>query len=175
LKQGIRLLRDVGRPFMRFVAMRQLLMLVAMCLSGIALALLAGCGSRGAQSGHSFQPSSSAPLPSRTPAPARAPESDKPRVLGWPDLEPYYPEEALRDHINGIVRITVTLDKAGRATDTHILSEAPPNLGFGAAASTVAHLMSYSNPTGHETRVTFNIKFRSPRLTRLQRKFLRLR
>jgi TonB family protein len=96
-------------------------------------------------------------------------------VLGWPDLERYYPQEALRDHVNGIVRITVTLDKAGRATDTHILSESPPNRGFGAAASTVAHLMSYSNPTDHETSVTFNIKFRSPRLTRLQRKVLRLR
>jgi len=108
-------------------------------------------------------------------APARAPKTEKPRVVSWPDLERYYPEDALRDHINGIVRITVTLDKAGRATNTYILSETPPNLGFGAAASTVAHLMSYSNPTGHETSVTFNIKFRSSHLSRLQRKLLRLR
>jgi TonB family protein len=96
-------------------------------------------------------------------------------VVSWPDLEQYYPDDALRDHINGIVRITVTLDKAGRATNTPLLSEAPPNLGFGAAASTVAHLISYSNPTGHETSVTFNIKFRSPHLSRLQRKVKRLR
>jgi TonB family protein len=63
-----------------------------------------------------------------------------PVAVSWPDLERYYPEEADRDHINGIVRITVTLDNAGRATDTHILSETPANRGFGAAASTVAHL-----------------------------------
>jgi len=162
---------------MRFVtvAMRQLLILAAVSLSATAIATLAGCDSRGTQSGYTFPPSSSAPLASRAPAPARTPKTDKPRLVSWPDLERYYPEDALRDHINGIVRITVVLDKAGRATDTHIMSETPPNFGFGAAASTVAHLMSYSNPTGRETSVTFNIKFRSPHLTRLQRKVLRLR
>jgi|SRR6185437_11003326 TonB family protein len=141
----------------------------------IVIASLAACDSRGSQSANSFRPSSAAPLASRASTPARALKTDKPRVVSWPDLEQYYPDDALRDHINGIVRITVTLDKAGRATNTPLLSEAPPNLGFGAAASTVAHLISYSNPTGHETSVTFNIKFRSPHLSRLQRKVKRLR
>jgi TonB family protein len=156
------------------VVMRQLLVSAAVSLSAMAIASLAGCDSRGTQSGNSFRPSS-APLASTAPAPAIAQKTDKPRVVSWPDLERYYPEDASRNHINGIVRITVTLDKAGRATDTHILSETPSNLGFGAAASTVAHLMSYSNPTGHEASVTFNIKFRSLQLSRLQRKFERLR
>ncbi|MGH8200948.1 MAG: TonB family protein [Steroidobacteraceae bacterium] len=156
-------------------SMRQLLLLAAVSLSTMAIASLAGCDSRDTQSGNSFRPSLSAPLESRTPAPAAAPKSDKPRVVSWPDLERYYPEDAVRDHTNGIVRITVTLDKTGSATDTHILSETPPNLGFGAAASTVAHQISYSNPTGHEASVTFNIKFRSPHLSRLQRKLERLR
>jgi len=97
-------------------------------------------------------------------------------VVSWPDLEQFYPEDAARDHVNGTVRITVTLDTAGRATDTHILSEMPPNLGFGAAASTIAHLMTYSNPTGHDATVTFDIKFTAPpHLSRLQRKSERLR
>lgn len=141
----------------------------------ILIASLAGCDSRGTQSGNPPRPSSSAPLASMAHAPARAPKTEKPRVVSWPDLERYYPEDAVRDRVNGIVRITVTLDKAGRATNTYVLSETPPNLGFGAAASTVAHLMSYSNPTGHEVSVTFNIKFRSSHLSTLQRKFLRLR
>jgi hypothetical protein len=157
------------------VAMRQFLVLAVMSLSAIAIASLAGCDSSSTQPGNQFRPSSSAPLPGRAPAPAGAPKPDKPRIISWPDLERYYPEDALRDHINGIVRITVTLDKASRATDTHILSEAPPNLGFGAAASTVAHVIRYRNPTGSETSVTFNITFHSPHLTRLQQKFLRLR
>jgi TonB family protein len=156
------------------VGMRQLLMSAGVLLFAVAIASSAGCDSRGAQSDNSSRPASAAPV-SRASAAARTPKDDKPRVVGWPDLERYYPDEALRDHINGIVRITVTLDKAGRATDTYILSETPPNLGFGAAASTVAHLISYSNPTGHETSVTFNIKFRSSRLSRLRRKFERLR
>lgn len=141
----------------------------------IAIASLAGCDSRSIQSADSFRSSSPAPAASGMLAPAGSPKTDKPRIVSWPDLEQYYPDDALRDHIDGMVRITVTLDKAGRATNTYILSETPPNLGFGATASTVAHLMSYSNPTGHETSVTFNIKFRSLRLSRLQRKMERLR
>lgn len=141
----------------------------------IAIASLAGCDSRSTQSADSFRSSSPAPAASGMLAPASSPKTDKPRIVSWPDLEQYYPDDAIRDHIDGMVRITVTLDKAGRATNTYILSETPPNLGFGAAASTVAHLMSYSNPTGHETSVTFNIKFRSLRLSRLQRKMERLR
>jgi len=100
-------------------------------------------------------------------------------VVTWPDpasIEQLYPAKADREHINGLVKLTVTLDKAGRATDTHILSETPPDLGFGAAASTLAHLMSYSNPTGDVTSVTFAVKFVAPpHLSRLQRKLERVR
>ena len=155
--------------------MRRLPKIGTVPLVFIAMMSLSGCYSRTSPSGESSTSSSSMTFDRQVSAQLRAPKGNKSRVVSWPDLERYYPEDAVRDHINGIVRITVTLDKAGRATDTHILSETPPNLGFGAAASTVAHQMSYSNPTGHETSVTFNIKFRSPHLSRLQRKFERLR
>ncbi|HEX5459917.1 MAG TPA: hypothetical protein VFX20_08090 [Steroidobacteraceae bacterium] len=51
------------------------------------------------------------------------------------------------------------------------------DLGFGGAASILAHAMSYSNPTGHIASVTFNVKFAAPaaHLSRLQRKLERLR
>lgn len=115
----VRAICNMKQPLLRSapVVMHQLLILAAVSLSAMAIASLAGCDSRGPQSGNSFRPSS-APLASRAPAPAIAPKTDKPRVVSWPDLERYYPEDAFRDHINGIVRITVTLDKAGRATDT---------------------------------------------------------
>jgi hypothetical protein len=48
---------------------------------------------------------------------------------------------------------------AGRATDTRIISEDPLNMGFGAAASAVAHVMKYSNPTGLPTTFNVMIKF----------------
>ncbi len=61
--------------------------------------------------------------------------------------------------VEGDVQITVTLDREGRATDTLILSEAPLDQGFGAAASQLAHLFTYANPTGHAAAVTYHIKF----------------
>jgi hypothetical protein len=72
---------------------------------------------------------------------------------------PKPPSEAQRRGVNGLVQITVTLDGAGRATDTLILSETPAGMGFGAAASGLAHKFIYSNPTGHSASVTYKVKF----------------
>jgi hypothetical protein len=57
------------------------------------------------------------------------------------------------------VVLTVTLDAQGRATDTTVLSEEPREVGFGAAASTVAHTMTYRNPTGQPAQLEFMVKF----------------
>jgi beta-lactamase regulating signal transducer with metallopeptidase domain len=78
---------------------------------------------------------------------------------GFPGLEKYYPKEALRRGIDGLVQIQVTLDAQGHATDTLILSEDPLNMGFGAAASMLAHVYEYDNPTGRPAQLTFNVKF----------------
>lgn len=174
-------LAEASRLARRFVTvpLRQLLILAAVPFSAVALVSLAGCHSRGIHLQNSVQSSSLTAPVREASAASRTPTTDKPRVVTWPDqatLGQLYPQRAAREDIDGVVRITVVLDKAGRATDTRILSETPPDLGFGAAASTLAHLMSYSNPTGHETGVTFNVKFRPPpHLSRLQRKFERLR
>jgi len=75
------------------------------------------------------------------------------------ELEKYYPTAALHDGIEGDVQITVTLDREGRATDTLILSETPLEMGFGAAASQLAHVFTYANPAGHPAALTYHIKF----------------
>ena len=75
------------------------------------------------------------------------------------DLDEYYPPQAADDGIDGLVQITVTLDEQGRATDTLILSETPAGMGFGAAASELAHNYRYSNRTGHPATVTYKVKF----------------
>ena len=158
--------------------MRQLFVSGVVPLSVAAMVCLAACNSGGGPSGDSSRSSAASPLIGKTPVQSRAPDTDKPRVVSWPkDLQQFYPDSAEDGHVDGLVRITVTLDKAGRATDTHIVSEAPPDLGFGAAASTLAHAMGYTNPTGHATTVTFNVKFSAPaaHLSRLQRKLRRLR
>jgi TonB family protein len=85
-----------------------------------------------------------------------------PHIVSSPPLEElkkYYPPAAARDGIDGDVQITVTLDEAGRATDTLVLSETPAAMGFGAAASELAHVFKYSNATGRSASVTYRIKF----------------
>jgi TonB family protein len=85
-----------------------------------------------------------------------------PHIVSSPSLEElkkWYPAEAAIRGIDGMVQITVTLDEAGRATDTLVISEAPVGLGFGAAASELAHVFKYSNTTGHPATVTYRVKF----------------
>jgi hypothetical protein len=52
-----------------------------------------------------------------------------------------------------------SLCRAGRATDTLVVSEYPPAMGFGAAASGLVHGFTYVNPTAHPAVITFNVKF----------------
>lgn len=80
-------------------------------------------------------------------------------AVGLEQLEKYYPKDAMHRGIEGLVRIQVTLDAQGRATDTLILSEDPLDMGFGAAASTLAHQFEYSNPGNRTAQLTFNVKF----------------
>lgn len=80
-------------------------------------------------------------------------------AVGLEVLEKYYPKDAMHRGIEGVVRIQVTLDAQGRATDTLILSENPLDMGFGAAASTLAHQFEYNNPTHRPAQLTFNVKF----------------
>lgn len=86
--------------------------------------------------------------------------ADKPRILSWPDqLSQFYPPQAQRAGIDGSVSLAVTLNDAGRVTDTKILAEKPFRFGFGAAASAAARAMKYSNPTGRAAEVRFRIRF----------------
>jgi bla regulator protein blaR1 len=88
--------------------------------------------------------------------------TDIPNIIGGPslgELMRYYPPEAQRQGIDGLVQISVALDEQGRATDTHILSETPAGMGFGAAASEIAHQFKYANPTDHPAWLTYKIKF----------------
>ena len=94
---------------------------------------------------------------SQVPAAVSGETSPEPKVLSGKPLASYYPREAMRKGMEGMVQLAITLDGAGRATDTQILTEDPLNMGFGAAASEAAHVMTYSNPT-HQP-VTFTLQF----------------
>jgi len=92
----------------------------------------------------------------------QATESAGPSItagVGPETLEKYYPKEAMRRGIEGLVRIQVTLDAEARPTDTLILSEDPLDMGFGAAASTLVHQFVYDNPGKRPAQLSFNVKF----------------
>jgi len=103
-------------------------------------------------------PVGSAPIRLAQQATAPAEPSIK-TAVGLEELEKYYPKDAMHRGIEGLVRIQVTLDAQGRATDTLILSEDPLDMGFGAAASTLAHQFEYNNPGNRPAQLTFNVKF----------------
>jgi TonB family protein len=85
-----------------------------------------------------------------------------PRIVNAIDaatLARFYPKDAEKQGVEGVVTVAVTLDKEGRATDPQVLHEAPPDMGFGAAASSLAYSLTYSNPTGSPVVFRFAIKF----------------
>jgi TonB family protein len=85
--------------------------------------------------------------------------SMEPRVVSWGPLDSYYPPEAKKKDVEGLVELAITLDREGRATDTQILTEDPLDMGFGAAASAAVHAMQYSNPTGRPVTFTLRVRF----------------
>jgi beta-lactamase regulating signal transducer with metallopeptidase domain len=71
----------------------------------------------------------------------------------------WYPQDAQKKGVDGLVRVAVTLDAVGRIVDALVISETPDGFGFGAAASGLIHEFTYANPTGHQTTLSFNVKF----------------
>jgi TonB family protein len=97
-----------------------------------------------------------------TPRTSLATNAAEPRIVATvsnEDLRKWYPEPAKQAGSGGLVQISVTLDSAGRATDTLVISESPVGMGFGAAASGLVNTFTYANPTGHPAAITFNVKF----------------
>jgi TonB family protein len=125
---------------------RRLLAFGAVLPVAIAVAALQLADTRSAQA----EPSAAGDVPQR------------PHIVsygGLARLKDYYPPEALKAGVEGRVELAVTLDSQGRATNTLILLEEPADQGFGAAASSAAHTIVYSNPTGRPVQFSFTVKF----------------
>jgi periplasmic protein TonB len=129
----------------------------------VVLPVTAGCGAPAGRADSTSHPAAAAPS---TAAAGSSPEgaagAASPRVVSWggaADLERFYPAEAERRGVEGLVEIAVTLDPQGRATYSRVVSETPPGLEFGRAALDAAQTMVYANPTGRSAVLTFNVKF----------------
>ena len=91
-----------------------------------------------------------------------APGDMEPKIIDSGDLEQlekYYPALPKQMGIEGMVRISISLDAHGRPTDTLILDENPLEMGFGAAASALVHTFGFSNPAHKPTQLTIAVKF----------------
>ncbi len=87
---------------------------------------------------------------------------DPPRIVSRIDaatLEKFYPREAEKRGIEGTVNLVVDLDPEARVLDVQVLTETPPDMGFGAAAAALAKSVTYSNPTGSPVAFRFKVKF----------------
>lgn len=123
---------------------------LAVCAVLPALALIAGARAPAlaAQAG-------------RTDAAAGEADSSAPkaRIVAAVPMQEWYPTEAKRQGVDGLVKVAVTLDLSGLATDAQVISESPEGFGFGVAAENAARTFTYENPTGHATTLIFAVKF----------------
>jgi TonB family protein len=83
------------------------------------------------------------------------------RIVSTPskdELERFYPATAYQARVAGVVVIRVTLDEAAQVTDTQVHTEEPPEMGFAAAATSMAKTFQYANLTGQTGSFLFKIK-----------------
>ena len=89
-------------------------------------------------------------------------DTPRPHIVSYGSnahLKRFYPAAADNAGVEGVVIMRVTLDEAGRLTDSQVLSESPVDMGFGAAASSLVQTFTYANPTGQPAAFAFKVKF----------------
>ncbi|HZZ67816.1 MAG TPA: energy transducer TonB [Phenylobacterium sp.] len=79
----------------------------------------------------------------------------------------YYPEQAQRNHIEGVATVGCTVTPEGKLTDCVVLSEDPPNWGFGEAALKLTPLFKMRRATkggaGAPEQIHLPIRFELPK------------
>jgi TonB family protein len=87
-----------------------------------------------------------------------------PKVIDFGDLanlEQYYPPQAKRQGIEGIVTVALKIDEQGNVVDARSIDEMPanPEWGFAEAAARVALTIRFSNPRGVPATRNIKVKF----------------
>jgi TonB family protein len=80
-------------------------------------------------------------------------------ISGDTDLENYYPPEAKRAGLEGLVTIYIQIDADGIPTGTRITAEKPLDVGFGAQADALVRTFRFSNPRHQPTELPMQVKF----------------
>ena len=67
------------------------------------------------------------------------------RLLRSHPVTEFYPAEARRDGLDGIVTVDLLINAEGLVVEAEVLMESPPNRGFGLAALDVAKTYEFDN------------------------------
>jgi TonB family protein len=97
----------------------------------------------------------------RTPTDSDSPTDPLAPRLIWGDmnLENYYPPEAKRAGIEGLVTIRIQIDAEGIPTGTRIMAEEPLDIGFGVQADALVRTFRFSNPRHQAAEIPMKVKF----------------
>jgi bla regulator protein blaR1 len=80
-------------------------------------------------------------------------------ISGDMELEKYYPPDAARNGIEGLVTIGIRIDADGLPTGTRILAEEPLDLGFGTQADALVRTFRFTNPRHQPAEIPMKVKF----------------
>jgi TonB family protein len=72
-------------------------------------------------------------------------QTTKLRLLRSHPATEFYPAEARRDGLDGIVTVDLLINAEGLVVEAEVLMESPPNRGFGLAALDVAKTYEFDN------------------------------
>lgn len=72
-------------------------------------------------------------------------QTAKVRLLRSQPVEQFYPEEARRQGLDGIVIVDLLINEVGLVVEAEVLTESPKGQGFGLAALDVAKTYEFEN------------------------------
>jgi TonB family protein len=89
----------------------------------------------------------------------RGEQADRFVLLRGDSPQQHYPPAARAAALDGIVTVDLLLNEAGQVLEAVVLSESPPDQGFGLAALDVAKTYEFANPLKKLVLLSLTIEF----------------
>ena len=86
-------------------------------------------------------------------------QTTKLRLLRSHPVAEFYPAEAKRDGLDGIVTVDLLINAEGLVVEAEVLTESPPDRGFGLAALDVAKTYEFDNTFKRLVLMSMNVQF----------------
>jgi TonB family protein len=86
-------------------------------------------------------------------------QTAKVRLLRSHPVEEFYPAEARRKGLDGLVTVDLFINELGLVVEAKVLTESPPGQGFGLAALDVAKTYEFENTLKKLVLMSMTIQF----------------